>query len=134
MAKKIKLTVGELFGLEHECNDILTKKLVIKVKSPIMDVQKTVIDVLEVPKKLQNELIKTYGEQKPDGRIEVDKFKEDGTMQEKYIEFVKEFNEVLVKEYEIEVDVDAFTEPVRDLIGNIETELDYRVLLRKVLA
>ena len=124
--EKITLTAGELLGLEQETADLLSKKLLIKVKLPVMDLQKATQSALENVKKIQNELITQYGEAKEDGRIEVQRFK-DGTNEptENYINFVKDFNDILTKEYEIE-----FEKFPLELIENVETEFVYNVLIK----
>lgn len=123
----ITLTAGELLGLEQEVADLLNHKLPVgKVKLPVMDLQKAAQTALESVKKIQNDLITQYGEAKPDGGIEVKRFKDDTQeLSENYINFVKEFNEVLTKEYEIE-----FEKFPLEILDNIESNLDYRVLIK----
>lgn len=143
----LKLTIDEVLQLDAEINGLTNQDGVVVFKGfanhPLPILLK--YELSELTSKLQNErskvdelrneLISKYGDQKEDGSIEikptveVKKGKKTETVKnEKYVEFLGEYGQLLSKE----IDIDAPVITKDDLRDLGKTEDQYKVLFKLI--
>ncbi|MEO6302153.1 MAG: hypothetical protein ABIP51_03165 [Bacteroidia bacterium] len=126
MAKK-NLTLKELFSLQEEIKEVMTKSISILARYKISELKKTVDETLVLATETKDDLIRTFGEEDENKNINLKIYldAEEKVMNPKFVEFYKEWDLVLAVEKEI-----SYSAIHMDLIKDIQTEKPIEVLFK----
>lgn len=124
MAKK-EFKIKDLFGLQEEINEILSQKISISTRYKFSEIKKTVDDAVTLATETKNSYIKKYGTEDDKGNFNLRIFmdEEEKKVNPKFEEFIKEWNEILETNKEINF------QPIKlEDIETIQTEKPINVL------